>query len=149
MVNEVVRRDRRGNILYPDRPELVHTPDERRIAFSYEVADFIEAGMRRDAAAVGKEAEGPLCPGCFMTTLLNAAMIMARRHNLSPEELGATLGHEFFEIAAKAKARRQIPRWMLKALGVPEDDWEIAKQLTLAVEQAPALPQPIKSLISS
>lgn len=142
------RRDSRGRVPFPDRKELVHTPNERRIPFSHEVAQFIEDGMRRDAAAAGEQSTGDLCPGCFMTTLINASIILARKHKLNMEELGSTMGQEYLDIAVAGEIRREIPLEILAMLGATEEDMQKANGLILGIHEAPALPQPIRQLLA-
>lgn len=87
-------------MIYRGRPDRVHIHDGFRADVGKDVARFIGETMRADAIQDGLEtatsqADKALCPGCYMTVLVNAARELARANNQTLSELGRTLAYEF------------------------------------------------------
>lgn len=88
--------------VYRRKPSHVHVKDGQRRTLGAMAAEYIGAMMRRaDGFAADMEASEdlPLCPGCYMTVLVNAATYLAQQNGQSLAELGVTLGRTFLAIA--------------------------------------------------
>jgi hypothetical protein len=83
---------------------LVHIGDGQRKKAGEAIADFIDSQMRQNAFLRGKPHEGPLCPGCFMIAVFNAAIYLADRNGQPRTELGNTLAAAFAKLAADPSA---------------------------------------------
>lgn len=88
--------------IYGGDPGLVHIPDGRRTEFGRHIADHIQEDMRRMAAsAAPREYENlgkPLCPGCYMVALFNAAVFLARDSGQSQKELARSMAYAFAQL---------------------------------------------------
>jgi hypothetical protein len=79
----------------------VHIPDHHRADVGRVVANELEATMRLlGTLGVGHDAKpatgnDPLCPGCYMIALYDAALEMARRTGQPLHELGASMAWMF------------------------------------------------------
>lgn len=90
---------------YGGDPALVHIPDHHRTDVGRALADCLEMQMRLiGTLGVGHEPKpyddaSPLCPGCYMIALFDAAVFMARRQGQDVRELGLSLGGLFTTLA--------------------------------------------------
>lgn len=86
---------------YAGKPGLVHVADGSRRLVGALLAEYLDNDMRaRAASPYGAAPTDPLCPGCYMTVLYNAAVTLARRNGQSMRELGATMCAAFFDLWA-------------------------------------------------
>lgn len=77
--------------VYGGDPNLLHIPDGTRGAFGAEVASFVTVRMRE----VNNGRTDPLCPGCYMIALMNAAVLLAQENGQSIQELNDALINAF------------------------------------------------------
>lgn len=95
---------------YRGNAELVHIPDGERTAVGRWLADMLGKGMRTrhvvdsappggETAALTKAQEMPLCAGCYMTAVFNAAVFLAKDSGQSLAELGRTMAAAFQQLA--------------------------------------------------
>lgn len=85
---------------------LVHIADGQRRRLGQGIANEVSLIIRNEAAARYATPEGklkaytnPLCPGCYMIALFNAAITLADENGQSREELGRTMALAFAKIA--------------------------------------------------
>lgn len=97
--------------VYRGNPDLVHVQDGQRALIGSKLADHLDFAVRRNAldatddyGVMGDILKNPLCPGCYMVVLFNAAIATARRNGQSLSELGNSLGNAFLELARTATA---------------------------------------------
>jgi len=96
---------------YGGDPDLIHIPDQHRADTGLSIANMIDAEMRLIATlGVGHPAEPmgsdkPLCPGCYMIALFDAAVVLAERYGQPVTELGDSLGDLFYKLAREGKYR--------------------------------------------
>lgn len=99
-----------NDMVYRGRPDLVHVSDGKRAEAGQAVAKFIDKAMRQNA--VGRSAEQlygdfngegalPLCPGCYMVVVYDAAIALADANGQSRRELAASLSLAFAKLAAE------------------------------------------------
>ena len=87
--------------------DLIHIADGKRAEMGAELGRELDAMMRTAAvwsgARTGSQAYGesaqPLCPGCYMVALFNAAVSLADANGQSVHELGASMSRAFWELA--------------------------------------------------
>lgn len=84
--------------------DRVHIADGYRGDVGVAAARFIGQTMRADAVEDGMLTEEAartksLCPGCYMTVIVNAARHLALESGQSLRELGNTLAYEFKRLA--------------------------------------------------
>jgi hypothetical protein len=89
------------NRVYGGDPKYVHIPDGMRKAFGRAIAVQIDKRMR--LVAKGKPDGKPLCPGCYMVALVNAAITLADANGQSRKELGQSMAQAFLDLAANPK----------------------------------------------
>jgi hypothetical protein len=88
----------------------VHIDDGARKHVGALVAQFLDQTMRGMAINSGKTITDdnyhmlPLCPGCTMIALFNAALILAERNGQSTTELANTMANAFQALAANPSA---------------------------------------------
>ena len=95
-------------MVYRGRKDRVHIADGERRAMGRGMALNLDAAMRSAAYRDNERQYGelfgadaqPLCPGCYMVALFNAAVYLAKRNGQSLTELGNSLAGAFAELAA-------------------------------------------------
>jgi hypothetical protein len=87
--------------VYGGDPGLVHIPDGERGEMGRTVAIFLGDRMRYKAQNRGEmEAwSTPLCPGCYMVALFNAAVTLAKESGQPLSELGRSMAGAFTALA--------------------------------------------------
>jgi hypothetical protein len=83
---------------------LVHIPDGKRAFVGALTASFLSKKIRHIAALWDKPSEGPLCPGCYMVALFDAAVHLANANGQPLRELGLTMSKAFADLAANPAA---------------------------------------------
>lgn len=89
--------------IYGGDPNYVHIPDGTRREVGLEVALAADREMRLAAALAAKKADGPLCPGCYMIALFNAAVELAKANGHDLKELGRTMANAYTLLAEKGE----------------------------------------------
>ena len=89
--------------IYGGDPGLVHIADGQRTAFGRHIADHIADDMRRmsferSGISEGEPWQKPLCPGCYMVALFNAAVFLARDSGQSQKELARSMAYAFAQL---------------------------------------------------
>lgn len=90
---------------YGGDPSLIHIPDRHRTDVGKALADSLTATMRTLATlGIGHDPEPydsdkPLCPGCYMIALFDAAVELARREGQPAQELGRSMAALFAGLA--------------------------------------------------
>jgi hypothetical protein len=111
---------------YGGDPSLVHIPDQHRADVGRTVANELESTMRLlGSLGVGHDAkpatgDDPLCPGCYMIALFDAAVILAERTGQDVRELGASMAGLFTELAARGKYQPTEEMTVTHALPAPD-----------------------------
>jgi hypothetical protein len=96
---------------YGGDPNLVHIPDHHRADVGKAIADELTALMRMvGTLGVGHVAEPyegdkPLCPGCYMIALFDAAVELAKREGQPVKELGLSMAQLFMRLAMEGEYR--------------------------------------------
>lgn len=96
---------------YGGDPNLVHIPDHHREDVGKALADQLTALMRAlGTLGMGHEAkpydgDNPLCPGCYMIALFDAAIELARREGQPVKELGYSMALLFTKLAQEGQYR--------------------------------------------
>lgn len=96
---------------YGGDPSLIHIPDHHRTDVGRAVADMLTATMHTLATlGVGHDAEAydsdkPLCPGCYMIALFDAAIELAKREGQPVQELGLSMAQLFKKLAEEGEYR--------------------------------------------
>lgn len=99
-------------LVYRGACDLVHIADGQRAetgeALAGELdrmmrAAALEDGTRTHAQLYGPDAQ-PLCPGCYMVAIYNAALTLARENGQSIAEMAHSLSHAFGQLALLAEA---------------------------------------------
>lgn len=108
--------------VYGGDSSLVHIPDGSRAEVGETVANYLDLQMRILARQNGKAWEGPLCPGCYMIALFNAAIHLAKANGQPLTELGRTMAHAFQKLAEGAGGLTEEIEVMLD----PEDDPDLS-----------------------
>jgi hypothetical protein len=89
--------------VYGGDPELVHIPDGQRIEMGARLAARLNDLMRSTAKANGDKqayySGKPLCPGCYMVALFNAAVTLAKVSGQPLAELGRSMAGAFNALA--------------------------------------------------
>lgn len=96
--------------VYGGDPGLVHIPDGERAEVGQWLAGMLGKGMRVRAvlqkAQPGEEGARwaehqamPLCPGCYMVALFNAAVALAKESGQPLAELGRSMAGAFNALA--------------------------------------------------
>lgn len=83
---------------YGGDPDLVHIHDGDRKAVGRMLAGFLEMQMRYQSPK-GPDLNAPLCPGCYMVALVDAAIDLAAGSGQSLRELGHTMSQAFADLA--------------------------------------------------
>jgi hypothetical protein len=81
--------------VYGGNPTLCHIADGTRRTVGFAVAESLTLEMRRRA----NDWSNPLCPGCYMVAIVNAAMFLATHNGQSLTELGNSLSLAFAKVA--------------------------------------------------
>lgn len=93
---------------YGGDPNLVHIPDHHRKDVGSAVADYLDNTMRLIAITNQGfdyiKRENPLCPGCYMIALIDAALVLARRYGQDERELARSIGEAFAKFAVDPTA---------------------------------------------
>lgn len=84
--------------VYGGDKRLVHIPDHHRADVGKAVAAFIDARMR-EVQTFNLPPTAPLCPGCYMVVIIDAAIALAEADGQDPCELGRSLAHAFAHVA--------------------------------------------------
>lgn len=96
---------------YGGDPNLIHIPDHHREDVGKAIADTLTAFMRTlGTLGVGHEvelydADKPLCPGCYMIALFDAAVELAKREGQPVKELGLSMAQLFTKLAEEGAYR--------------------------------------------
>lgn len=98
---DTVSRNGTMGRVYGGDPDLLHFRDGTRKDAGRRVADFIDDDMRRINNTDG---DTPLCPGCYMIALLNAAICLAQDNGQPLSELGRSMAHAFSLLSDDADA---------------------------------------------
>ncbi len=85
------------NRIYGGDPKYVHIPDGQRKAVGANISRLLDREMRSRARA---SYDTPLCPGCYMVALVNAAVLLADANGQSRSELGRSMSQAFAKLAA-------------------------------------------------
>jgi hypothetical protein len=112
---------------YGGDKNLVHIEDGKRCLAGAKIADFADNSIRKAAwsRGVANAYSAPLCPGCYMVAIFNAAVELAKRSGQPLEELGASLSHAFRKLAENPEAGVTEE---IKVLLDPDDDPAIGWQ---------------------
>ena len=100
-----------GGRAYGGDPDLIHIPDHHRADVGVAIASQVDALMRvLGVLGVGHEpapmdSEKPLCPGCYMIALFDAAVELARREGQPVTELGYSMAQMFYSLAQDGSYR--------------------------------------------
>lgn len=90
---------------YGGDPSLIHIPDQHRADVGRSVAMMLEAEMRAmGTLGVGHEAkpmdsDDPICPGCYMIAIFDAAVWLAKQTGQDVRELGHSMSDLFAKLA--------------------------------------------------
>lgn len=107
------RRDEEG-FVYRGDPDLIHVLDGRRRKVGSDVADRVDELMRwfgeQGRYTARQRAELPLCPGCYMPVIFNAAVELAKRNGQDLEELGLTMSSAFLALAERGHGADGLER---------------------------------------
>lgn len=96
---------------YGGDPSLVHIPDHHRADVGHSVAAMLEAEMRAiGTLGFGHEpkpydSDAPICPGCYMIALFDAAVWLAKATGQDVRELGVSMAALFAKLAAEGEYR--------------------------------------------
>lgn len=95
--------------VYGGDNNLIHIADGTRSKFGAHFAQEIDRAMRFAALGNGSRTSKEvvsqrLCPGCYMITLFDAAIVLAQNNGQSLVELGATMSAAFQRLAIDAAA---------------------------------------------
>lgn len=90
---------------YGGDPNLVHIMDHHRQDVARVVADTLGSLMRLAAKINGTvyDPDHPLCPGCYMIALFDAAVHLANDNGQDVRELGHTLSKAFADLAERGE----------------------------------------------
>jgi hypothetical protein len=101
--------------VYGGSPSMLHFKDGTRVNAGKSVAGFIDSLLRAHNGEDNMVLAGsrPLCPGCYMVALFNAATTLARENGQSLKELGRTMSVAFAELANGASANSEHIRVIL------------------------------------
>lgn len=105
MSKKQISRKGTGGRVYGGDPDLVHIPDGHRADVGQWLARTLADRMRSDAANRTRPEKDmdvyskPLCPGCYMVVLFNAAVALAKDSGQSFSELGRTMSEAFAKLA--------------------------------------------------
>jgi hypothetical protein len=122
-----------GGRSYGGDPSLIHIPDHHRADVGRAVADMLSATMRTIATlGVGHDAEPydtdkPLCPGCYMIALFDAAIELAKREGQSVQELGLSMAQLFLKLAAEGEYRATEEMVVVSEPVSVKGDWNSAE----------------------
>lgn len=99
-VPAITRAGTMGRV-YGGDPNLVHVPDGWRRATGARAAKAIDLVIRTVSENIPwpMRAFRPLCPGCYMVVLFNAAIALARANGQPLTELGRSMGAAFDRLA--------------------------------------------------
>lgn len=98
-MSELTRNGTDGRI-YGGDCNLVHIKDGQRKAVGESIAFDTEEVIRHLAQKAGIDTDGkPLCPGCYMIALFNAAIHLADANGQPRVELGRTMSKAFEKLA--------------------------------------------------
>jgi hypothetical protein len=102
-------QDEHENMKYRGAPDRVHIADGERANMGDTLAAALSDRMRQGAAVAGDEGAfyKPLCPGCYMVALFNAAVTLAKENGQSLTELGNSMAQAFAELAAGGPDRTE------------------------------------------
>lgn len=89
--------------VYGGKPNYVHIPDGKRKMVGQDIAQFVDSLMRVLSEGDGSKSK-PLCPGCFMIALFNAAVYLADQNGQSRSELGRSMAAAFQALADNPQA---------------------------------------------
>lgn len=78
---------------YGGDPDYAHVPDGQRNMVGLSVADYVSLVIR--SMDVDATPLTPVCPGCYMVVLFNAALELARRNGQDIDELARSMSHVF------------------------------------------------------
>lgn len=127
---------------YGGDPSLVHIPDHHRTDVGRAIANELESLMRLLGSlgvgheAKSPEADDPLCPGCYMIALFDAAVILAERTGQDVRELGASMAGLFTGLAEGGKYQ---PTEEMIIVCVPSSPTIEERRVSLAAASALAL----------
>jgi len=83
---------------------LVHIADGKRKEAGAAVAAFIDSMMRFNAMKAGKNADGVLCPGCYMIAGFNSMLELADANGQPRKELAKTMAAAFAKLSENPEA---------------------------------------------
>lgn len=96
--------------VYAGKPNLVHIPNGKRQGVGRLIANAADA-LIREAALRSDGEDGdlynPLCPGCYMVAIFNAAVALAEANGQSLTELGRCMAKAFEELETKGISARE------------------------------------------
>lgn len=94
-------RDGTMGRVYGGDPNLVHVPDGERREAGRLAARAIDRVIRAISENIPwpMRRYHPLCPGCYMVVLFNAALALAKANGQPLDELGRTMGAAFNRLA--------------------------------------------------
>lgn len=90
---------------YGGDPSLVHIPDHHRADVGRSIAVMLESEMRTlGTLGFGHEpkpydSDAPICPGCYMIALFDAAVWLAKGTGQDVRELGCSMAYLFARLA--------------------------------------------------
>lgn len=99
-------RDGTDGHVYGGDPNLIHVPDGLRREAGIRAGRAIDLIIRTISNRIPWPQRGvhPLCPGCYMIVLFNAAVWLARQNGQSLVELGYSMAAAFTHLAKAAEA---------------------------------------------
>lgn len=116
-------------LVYRGACDLVHIADGERAYMGEKLAHELSDMMRRDAVDNGSRTYAqvygepgqkaqPLCAGCYMVAIFNAAVTLAKENGQSLSELGRSLSMAFASLAEGGESRMESIHVALD----PDDD---------------------------
>lgn len=86
--------------VYGGDPAYIHVEDGKRLMIGREIHDLLEQRIRwraysRQNISYKEAMSKPLCPGCFMVVLFNAAVATACSNGQTLTELGRSMAAAF------------------------------------------------------
>mgnify|MGYP006921293051 CR=1 FL=1 len=95
-----ITRNGTNGLVYGGDVDLVHIQDGKRASMGSLLALILDANMRAyDKAAERHDADTPLCPGCAMLAIYNAAVAMADSNGYDRRQLAANMMNLFYDLA--------------------------------------------------
>lgn len=94
------------DMVYRGDPKYIHVPDGQRSQIGFLIRLEVERLVKNYAGQ--SFSDKPICPGCYMVVIFNAAIQLAMENGQSISELGNTLGKAFKDIAECAERNGDV-----------------------------------------